>query len=113
MRRFISSVAFEVDWVEPSWQIGWSVVVRGQAHPLLIPKSSSASVTFRCCRGPKETRRTSCASKPRRSQAGACSREGMGLVATTVSPRVAPTSVRCRPEPKETWPVAGRTTTFR
>ena len=25
-------VAFEVDWVEPSWQLGWSVVVRGQAH---------------------------------------------------------------------------------
>jgi uncharacterized protein len=25
-------VAFEVDWVEPTWQIGWSVVVRGQAH---------------------------------------------------------------------------------
>lgn len=25
-------VAFEVDWVEPSWQVGWSVVVRGQAH---------------------------------------------------------------------------------
>ena len=27
-----SYVAFEVDWVEPTWQIGWSVVVRGQAH---------------------------------------------------------------------------------
>lgn len=26
-----SYVAFEVDWVEPSWQIGWSVVARGQA----------------------------------------------------------------------------------
>jgi nitroimidazol reductase NimA-like FMN-containing flavoprotein (pyridoxamine 5'-phosphate oxidase superfamily) len=25
-------VAFEVDWVQPSWQIGWSVLVRGQAH---------------------------------------------------------------------------------
>jgi nitroimidazol reductase NimA-like FMN-containing flavoprotein (pyridoxamine 5'-phosphate oxidase superfamily) len=25
-------VAFEVDWVEPSWQLGWSVVVRGQVH---------------------------------------------------------------------------------
>ena len=25
-------VAFEVDWVEPTWEIGWSVVVRGQAH---------------------------------------------------------------------------------
>ena len=25
-------VAFEVDWVEPTWQTGWSVVVRGQAH---------------------------------------------------------------------------------
>ena len=24
-------VAFEVDWVEPNWQIGWSVVARGQA----------------------------------------------------------------------------------
>ena len=27
-----SYVAFEVDWVEPTWQIGWSVVIRGQAH---------------------------------------------------------------------------------
>lgn len=27
-----SFVAFEVDWVEPTWQMGWSVVVRGQAH---------------------------------------------------------------------------------
>lgn len=27
-----SFVAFEVDWVEPSWQLGWSVVVRGQAR---------------------------------------------------------------------------------
>jgi nitroimidazol reductase NimA-like FMN-containing flavoprotein (pyridoxamine 5'-phosphate oxidase superfamily) len=27
-----SYVAFEVDWVEPTWQTGWSVVVRGQAH---------------------------------------------------------------------------------
>lgn len=26
-----SYVAFEVDWVEPSWKLGWSVVVRGQA----------------------------------------------------------------------------------
>jgi nitroimidazol reductase NimA-like FMN-containing flavoprotein (pyridoxamine 5'-phosphate oxidase superfamily) len=25
-------VAFEVDWVEPTWEIGWSVVVRGQAE---------------------------------------------------------------------------------
>lgn len=25
-------VAFEVDWVEPDWQIGWSVLVRGQAR---------------------------------------------------------------------------------
>lgn len=25
-------VAFEVDWVEPDWQIGWSVLLRGQAH---------------------------------------------------------------------------------
>jgi nitroimidazol reductase NimA-like FMN-containing flavoprotein (pyridoxamine 5'-phosphate oxidase superfamily) len=24
-------VAFEVDWVEPTWKIGWSVLVRGQA----------------------------------------------------------------------------------
>jgi len=24
-------VAFEVDWVEPTWEIGWSVLVRGQA----------------------------------------------------------------------------------
>ena len=27
-----SFVAFEVDWVEPTWQTGWSVLVRGQAH---------------------------------------------------------------------------------
>lgn len=27
-----SYVAFEVDWVEPTWQTGWSVVARGQAH---------------------------------------------------------------------------------
>ena len=25
-------VAFEGDWVEPTWQTGWSVVVWGQAH---------------------------------------------------------------------------------
>jgi nitroimidazol reductase NimA-like FMN-containing flavoprotein (pyridoxamine 5'-phosphate oxidase superfamily) len=31
-------VAFEVDWVEPSWQIGWSVVVRGQAHLVTNPE---------------------------------------------------------------------------
>ena len=24
-------VAFEVDWVQPSWEIGWSVLIRGQA----------------------------------------------------------------------------------
>jgi nitroimidazol reductase NimA-like FMN-containing flavoprotein (pyridoxamine 5'-phosphate oxidase superfamily) len=27
-----SFVAFEADWVEPTWQTGWSVVARGQAH---------------------------------------------------------------------------------
>lgn len=27
-----SYVAFEVDWVEPTWQLGWSVIVMGQAH---------------------------------------------------------------------------------
>lgn len=32
-----SYVAFEVDWVEPSWQLGWSVVVRGQAHVVTDP----------------------------------------------------------------------------
>lgn len=32
-----SYVAFEVDWVEPTWQIGWSVVVRGQAHVVTDP----------------------------------------------------------------------------
>ena len=31
-------VAFEVDWVEPTWQIGWSVVVRGQAHVVTDPE---------------------------------------------------------------------------
>ena len=30
-------VAFEVDWVEPTWQTGWSVVVRGQAHLVTDP----------------------------------------------------------------------------
>jgi nitroimidazol reductase NimA-like FMN-containing flavoprotein (pyridoxamine 5'-phosphate oxidase superfamily) len=30
-------VAFEVDWVEPTWQIGWSVVVRGQARVVTDP----------------------------------------------------------------------------
>ena len=30
-------VAFEVDWVEPTWQTGWSVVVRGQAHVVTDP----------------------------------------------------------------------------
>jgi nitroimidazol reductase NimA-like FMN-containing flavoprotein (pyridoxamine 5'-phosphate oxidase superfamily) len=33
-----SYVAFEVDWVEPSWLIGWSVVVRGQAHVVTDPE---------------------------------------------------------------------------
>ncbi|MGI8708959.1 MAG: pyridoxamine 5'-phosphate oxidase family protein [Actinomycetota bacterium] len=33
-----SYVAFEADWVEPSWQIGWSVVVRGQAHVVTDPE---------------------------------------------------------------------------
>ena len=32
-----SYVAFEVDWVEPTWQLGWSVVVRGQAHVITDP----------------------------------------------------------------------------
>lgn len=31
-------VAFEVDWVEPTWQTGWSVVVRGQAHLVTDPE---------------------------------------------------------------------------
>lgn len=31
-------VAFEVDWVEPGWQLGWSVVVRGQAHVVTDPE---------------------------------------------------------------------------
>jgi nitroimidazol reductase NimA-like FMN-containing flavoprotein (pyridoxamine 5'-phosphate oxidase superfamily) len=30
-------LAFEVDWVEPTWQTGWSVVVRGQAHVVTDP----------------------------------------------------------------------------
>lgn len=30
-------VAFEVDWVEPGWQIGWSVVARGQARVVEDP----------------------------------------------------------------------------
>lgn len=34
-----SYVAFEADWVEPSWQLGWSVVVRGQAHVIHDPKA--------------------------------------------------------------------------
>lgn len=33
-----SYVAFEVDWVEPTWQVGWSVVVRGQAHVVTDPE---------------------------------------------------------------------------
>ena len=32
-----SYVAFEVDWVEPTWQDGWSVVARGQAHVVADP----------------------------------------------------------------------------
>ena len=32
-----SFVAFEVDWVEPTWQTGWSVVARGQAHVVVDP----------------------------------------------------------------------------
>lgn len=31
-------VAFEVDYVEPDWQLGWSVVVRGQAHLITDPE---------------------------------------------------------------------------
>lgn len=30
-------VAFEVDYVEPTWQTGWSVVVRGQAEEVTDP----------------------------------------------------------------------------
>lgn len=30
-------MAFEVDWVVPSWQVGWSVVVRGQAQVVTDP----------------------------------------------------------------------------
>lgn len=33
-----SYVAFEVDWVEPTWQIGWSVVARGQAQVVTEPE---------------------------------------------------------------------------
>jgi len=33
-----SYVAFEVDWVEPSCQTGWSVVVRGQARLVTDPE---------------------------------------------------------------------------
>lgn len=33
-----SYVAFEVDWVEPTWQIGWSVVARGQARVVTEPE---------------------------------------------------------------------------
>jgi uncharacterized protein len=33
-----SYVAFEVDWVEPNWQTGWSVVVRGQARLVTDPE---------------------------------------------------------------------------
>jgi nitroimidazol reductase NimA-like FMN-containing flavoprotein (pyridoxamine 5'-phosphate oxidase superfamily) len=33
-----SYVAFEVDWVEPTWQTGWSVVARGQAHVVADPE---------------------------------------------------------------------------
>ena len=31
-------VAFESDWVEPTWQTGWSVVVRGHAHVVTDPE---------------------------------------------------------------------------
>jgi uncharacterized protein len=33
-----SYVAFEVDWVEPTWQIGWSVVARGKARVITEPE---------------------------------------------------------------------------
>ena len=35
-------VAFEVDWVEPTWEIGWSVVVRGQAKLVTDPVEIAA-----------------------------------------------------------------------
>ena len=35
-------VAFEVDWVEPTWEIGWSVVVRGQARLVEEPSEVAA-----------------------------------------------------------------------
>jgi nitroimidazol reductase NimA-like FMN-containing flavoprotein (pyridoxamine 5'-phosphate oxidase superfamily) len=31
-------VAFEADWVEPTWKTGWSVVVRGIAHVVIDPE---------------------------------------------------------------------------
>jgi nitroimidazol reductase NimA-like FMN-containing flavoprotein (pyridoxamine 5'-phosphate oxidase superfamily) len=31
-------VAFEVDWVEKDWQLGWSVVARGQATVIEDPE---------------------------------------------------------------------------
>ena len=33
-----SYVAFEVDWVEPTWQTGWSVLIRGQARFVTDPE---------------------------------------------------------------------------
>jgi uncharacterized protein len=35
-------VAFEVDWVDPTWEIGWSVVVRGQADVVDDPSEVAA-----------------------------------------------------------------------
>jgi uncharacterized protein len=35
-------VAFEVDWVEPTWEVGWSVVVRGQAKVVDEPSEVAA-----------------------------------------------------------------------
>ncbi|HYI46444.1 MAG TPA: pyridoxamine 5'-phosphate oxidase family protein [Actinomycetota bacterium] len=31
-------VAFEVDWVEPTWHRGWSVLIRGQARLVTDPE---------------------------------------------------------------------------
>ena len=33
-----ANVAFEADWVEPTWQTGWSVVVTGRAHLVTDPE---------------------------------------------------------------------------
>jgi uncharacterized protein len=30
-------VAFEVDWVDPSWEVGWSVLIRAQAKEVVDP----------------------------------------------------------------------------